>query len=73
MQAAVRYLIPTAEKPIYLASLGGADAQLSISTEFAEHSVEMHDARQFQPVPDLDREGFALFPQATAIQDFYDY
>ena len=73
MHANVRYLIPTAEKPVYIASEGGAGAQLSISAEFAEHAVEIHDARRFQPAPTLDKEGFALVRRATAIRDFYDF
>jgi hypothetical protein len=71
LQASLRYLIPTGQKPIYLASEGGSDAQLSISAEFAERSVLMHDARQFQPPAELDREGFALHSQVSAVEDFY--
>ena len=73
MKATLHYLIPTGEKPIYLASTGGADAQLSISAEFAEHVVEVHDARQLSPEASLDQQGFTLLEQITGIEDFYDF
>ena len=72
MRADIRYLIPTGQKPIYLASQGGPGAQLSISAEFTERSLHMHDARQFPVAPTLDREGFALYSQVSAVEDFYN-
>ena len=32
---------------------------------------KIHDARQLDPPASLDRQGFALVPQETAIEDFY--
>ena len=69
--ARIRYLVPGDEKPIYLASQGGADAALKIGADFEEREVTIHDARKL-PVPaSLDREGFALFSQDTGVADFY--
>lgn len=71
-QAALRYLIPGDEKPIYYASVGGASAQLNISNaEFEEKIVHIIDAR-CQSVPaSLDKEGFSLRSHTSAISDFY--
>ncbi len=69
--AALRYLIPRGERPIYIASRGGADAALNIGAEFEDRRVIIHDARQLDPAPSLDREGFALRQHRTAVTDFY--
>jgi len=67
----VRYLLPGDEKPIYVASRGGADAALKIGAEFEDREVTIHDARQLQPPASLDRQGFTLVPHATEVIDFY--
>ncbi|MCW8873822.1 MAG: hypothetical protein OQK01_14515, partial [Xanthomonadales bacterium] len=50
MQTRIRYLLPGAEKPIYIASRGGADAALNIGAEFEErqvpHSTALHSLRK---------------------------
>ena len=71
VQAQLRYLIPGAEKPIYIASQGGADARLSINAEFEQRTVSILDARQRATPASLDREGFTLLAQHSAIDDFY--
>lgn len=69
--ATLRYLVPTGEKPIYIASQGGADAALDIGAEFEDHQVAIHDARQL-PIPaSLDHQGFTLVSHKTAVRDFY--
>lgn len=73
MKAKLRYLIPTGEKPIYIASTGGADAALSIQAEFEDREVEIRDARTLSEPASLDREGFALVSHATAVSDFYQF
>ena len=35
IQTELGYLVPSAEKPIYIASEGGAEAQLDISAQFS--------------------------------------
>ena len=36
------------------------------------HTMQIHDARALEPAPSLDREGFALARQESAVSDFYD-
>ena len=69
--ANVRYLVPGGEKPVYIASQGGADAALRIGAEFEDHEVTIHDARLLVPPASLDRQGFTLLPHATQVEDFY--
>lgn len=69
--ANIRYLVPTSEKPIYIASQGGAAAALNISAQFEDREVSVHDARQLEPPASLDRQGFTLVSQRTRVDDFY--
>jgi len=71
VQSSLSYLVYTGEKPVYIASTGGADAQLSINAEFEEHLVAIHDARELEPPATLDLQGFALVEQHTGVVDFY--
>ena len=71
LRATVRYLVPTGQRPVYIASRGGADAALDIGAEFEDHEVTIRDARQLQPPASIDRHGFALMPHATQVEDFY--
>lgn len=66
------YLVPSPEKPIYVASEGGAEAQLDISAQFTAHAVTIHDARERSPAPTLDREGFTLTNHKSSVDNFYD-
>ena len=71
-QAVLRYLVPGDEKPIYYASVGGADAQLNIpNAEFEEKLVNISDARHQSVPASLDKEGFSLRSHTSAISDFY--
>lgn len=71
IRARLRYLVPTGERPVYIASRGGADAALNIGAEFEEREVTIHDARHHGPPRTLDREGFTLKQHRTAVADFY--
>jgi hypothetical protein len=66
------YLIPSAEKPVYFASQGGAEAQLQISAKFVSRAVAICDARELMPAPTLDREGFTLVRHQSSVADYYD-
>ena len=68
----LQYLVPMAEKPVYFASEGGADAQLKISAQFSPRSVTIADARKLNPAPTLDLDGFTLVAHKSAVTDFYD-
>ena len=70
-QAQLRYLIPSGEKPIYIASQGGAEAQLNINASFEDKVVDIADARQLKLPASLDREGFALHRHSSRVTDFY--
>ena len=56
---------------MYIASQGGADAALDIGAEFEDREVQVHNARLLPAAAVLDREGFELRPQHTAVADFY--
>jgi hypothetical protein len=72
IQTELGYLVPSTEKPIYIASEGGAEAQLQISAKFASHAVTISDARENVRAPALDKEGFTLARHQSSVTDFYD-
>ena len=72
-QAVLRYLIHGEGKPIYYASVGGAEAQLNIANaEFEERVVSINDARDQSIPASLDKEGFSLRLHNSEISDFYE-
>jgi hypothetical protein len=71
VQAPLRYLVPGGEKPVYIASRGGEQAQLSINADFENRRVTIRNARRLKSPARLDREGFTLISQHTKISDFY--
>lgn len=72
IQSELGYLVPSTEKPIYIASQGGAAAQLQISAKFTSRPVAISDAREKVPAPTLDKEGFTLVRHKSSVTDFYD-
>ena len=68
----IRYLNRTNQRPVYLASQAGADAQFDIDVGFDEREVIVHDARKLQPAPTLDHHGFTLVNHKSLVKDFYD-
>ncbi len=73
MRARLNYLVYTGEKPVYVASKGGADAALSISARFEAVECDILDARALDPAPALDKQGFQLEPLPTSVPDFYQF
>lgn len=71
VQAQIQYLRPGAERPIYFASRGGADAALKIGADFDVTQVNIADARGLSPPASLEQQGFCLVDHTTAISDFY--
>ncbi|MCG8414077.1 MAG: methyltransferase [Pseudomonadales bacterium] len=72
VRANIRYVAPTAEKPIYYASEGGAEAELSIEhAEFSDREITILDARTQLEDASLDQHGFSLVSHATKIEDFH--
>lgn len=71
-RATIRYIIPGDEKPVYVASQGGSNAQLDINVDYDDREVVINDARQLDHPATLDLEGFCLHPHSTSITNFYD-
>ena len=71
-RAYIRYLVPGNDKPVYFASQGGADAQLSVNAEFKDVKVPIYNARVLETSSSLDREGFELHEHDSSIANFYD-
>jgi hypothetical protein len=72
IQADLGFLVPSTEKPVYFASQGGAEAELSIAAKIASHTVNISDARELSPAATLDNQGFELVEHASSVTDFYD-
>jgi hypothetical protein len=67
VEAEINYLGPMDSLPYFYAKDHDRD-----NLVLEPHRVEIEDARQADPPPSLDREGFALVPHATAVADFTD-
>ncbi|MCA8928032.1 MAG: methyltransferase [Alphaproteobacteria bacterium] len=68
-RAALTYIIRQDEKPYFLSSaLTGGEPEVHFRTE--QHTVPVRDLRPIGA--DVDREGFELLREPTAIRDFYD-
>ena len=71
LNATLTYLVPGVERPIYIASQGGADAAMDIGAEFEARSFDVQDGRSASPSPSLDVEGFCLVDHSAPVADFY--
>jgi len=71
--AALKFLKPSDEKPVYYASVGGEEAALNLEGQFNTVDVEIEDARPRRDMYKLDNQGFQLFDHASAVSDFYDH
>ncbi|MHA7815849.1 MAG: CmcJ/NvfI family oxidoreductase [Pseudohaliea sp.] len=69
--AELKFLADLSQPLVYVPSKGGGD-QTEHQGNFRTQRVEVHDARQALPAPGLDREGFVLVEQPSAVEDFYD-
>lgn len=72
LTATLSYLVPGVERPIYIASQGGADAAMDIGAEFEERQFTIVDGRHAVPAPTLDGQGFCLVPHIAPVADFYN-
>lgn len=67
--AELTYIVRQDEKPYFLSSaLTGGEPEVHFKTEL--HAVPVNSMRNI--VSDIDREGFELSRNATAVRDFYD-
>jgi len=60
VRAAIKFLAPGSDTPIYRASVGGAEARLDLAGNYEEREVEILDGRTLGEAPELDTHGFAL-------------
>ena len=70
VEGELNYLVPMAERPRYFAYDAGPDAPTNMAHE--AHTVRIHDMRPISHEVTLDRHGFALVEQRTAVRDFWD-
>ena len=71
IQTTVKYLAGGDHPALYIASTGGGD-MTEHRGHYALESVTVHNARNRPGDFSLDREGFILAPQRTAVTDFYN-
>ncbi len=71
VEAELNYLVPMAERPRYYAyEPGPEDAPPNMKHE--AHRVPIYDMRPIRSEISLDRQGFALVDQKSAVKDFWD-
>ncbi len=69
VEAELNYLAPMAERPRYYAYDAG---EVSSNMTPEPHRVHIRDMRPIAAEIELDRQGFALVEQHTAVRDFWD-
>ncbi|HEY0525615.1 MAG TPA: CmcJ/NvfI family oxidoreductase [Stellaceae bacterium] len=72
VEAALNYLVPMDEKPYRYAYEPPPPGVPSENGEQVARRVAIHDLRPVAAELSLDREGFALIRQRSAVRDFYD-
>lgn len=71
VRAPLTYLVHDSPKPV--TRMGGPGNETTrCEGEYAPVWVDIHDARQLEPQPSLERDGFQLCRQVTAVSDLYD-
>jgi hypothetical protein len=71
VQAALHYLVPSAEKPRTY-TYDPPPGVPSSNATYAPYPATIHDARPIAADLSLDREGFQLVEWRSAVRDFYD-
>jgi hypothetical protein len=71
VQATLNYLLPMAEKPVNYTYDPPEGIPRNSGTSVG-YTVPIYNAREIAADLSVDREGFALLDQHTAVQDFYD-
>ena len=71
IEASLNYIEPSAEKPVYYAYEPPAGTPRSTG-KFVAHNVPIRNAREVVRDLSLDKQGFQLTHQETAVRDFYD-
>ena len=71
VQSSLKFLANLDEPLVYIPSKGGGDETEHVGN-FVPQNVDVCDARTGKPDAHLDKEGFCLVAQRTAVDDFYD-
>ena len=71
VNGSLNYIEPTSEKPVYYAYEPPAGTPRSTG-KFVAHTVPIRNAREVVDHLSLDRQGFQLTHQESAVRDFYD-
>jgi len=71
VEASLNYLIESSEKPVYYAFEPPAGTP-RITGTFVAQTVPIRNAREVVDDLSLDKQGFELTHQETAVQDFYE-
>lgn len=71
VEATLNYITESSEKPVYYAYEPPAGTP-RVSGTFVAHVVPIRNARAVVGELSLDKQGFALTHQKTAVRDFYD-
>jgi len=69
--ATLKFLAPSETPPVYRASQGGAEAKLDLEGDYTEQRLEIANGRLLKGLS-LDRDGFELATEESAVSDFYD-
>jgi hypothetical protein len=71
VEASLNYITESSEKPVYYAIEPPAGTP-RVTGKFVEKTVPIRNAREVVDDLSLDKQGFELTHQETAVQDFYD-
>lgn len=71
VKAPLKYLANDQALAVYIASVGGGDVT-EHKGNYVMQTVPIHNGRAKTDGFDLEREGFTLIPQVSAVSDFYD-
>lgn len=71
VRSTVRHVIYDGTKPQIMVGAPGAGESGRLAG-YADHEIDVHDARAVADRLTLDREGLALMPHDTKVTDFYD-
>ncbi|HEX3954247.1 MAG TPA: hypothetical protein VHW90_11780, partial [Stellaceae bacterium] len=70
VEGELNYLGPVSERPRYYAYEPGPDERTIMPSE--PHVMRIHDMRPIMGEIALDRQGFELVEQRSAVRDFWD-
>jgi hypothetical protein len=71
VEAELNYLVPMSGRPSYLA-YDPEPGEARSNMAHAAHTVRIHDMRPLAHEFELDRQGFTLVEQRSAVRDFWD-